>query len=159
MKKDRRGINPASKPSGDGCVECLASPRGWWLHLRRCAECGHIGCCDSSPSQHASKHAAATGHPIIGSFEPCEDWFFDFEKQRMVNGVELLPNTLTFGGSTRARTVRKSPSQLGIAPALAGVNHFSFDRYERWRTENEQGPHGGFQRWSARQEYGGQRGT
>ena len=61
MKKAARGINPASKPSGDGCVECLESPRGWWLHLRRCAECGHIGCCDSSPSQHASKHAAATG--------------------------------------------------------------------------------------------------
>jgi hypothetical protein len=116
------------------------------------AECGHIGCCDGSPSQHASKHAAATGHPIIGSFEPGEDWFFDFEKQRMVNGVELLPKTLASGGSTRARTVRKSPSQLGIAPALAGVNHFSFDRYERWRTENEQGPHGGFQRWSARQD-------
>ncbi len=38
MKKDRRGINPASKPSGDGCIECLASPKGWWFHLRRCAE-------------------------------------------------------------------------------------------------------------------------
>ena len=91
MKKAAHGINPASKPSGDGCVECLASPRGWWFHLRRCAECGHIGCCDSSPSQHASKHAAATGHPIIASFEPGEDWFFDYEKQAMVKGVELLP--------------------------------------------------------------------
>jgi ubiquitin-hydrolase Zn-finger-containing protein len=91
MKKDRRGINPASKPSGDGCVECLASPKGWWFHLRRCAECGHIGCCDSSPSQHASKHAAATGHPIITSFEPGEDWFFDYEKRGMIKGAELLP--------------------------------------------------------------------
>jgi hypothetical protein len=91
MKKDQRGINPASKPSGAGCVECLASPKGWWFHLRRCAECGHIGCCDSSPSEHASKHAAATGHPIIASFEPGEDWFYDYEKQRMIKGVELLP--------------------------------------------------------------------
>ncbi|MGA2534591.1 MAG: UBP-type zinc finger domain-containing protein [Terracidiphilus sp.] len=91
MKRAARGINPVSKPSGDGCVECLASLRGWWFHLRRCAECGHIGCCDSSPSQHASKHAAATGHPIITSFEPGEDWFFDYEKQAMVKGVELLP--------------------------------------------------------------------
>jgi Zn-finger in ubiquitin-hydrolases and other protein len=91
MKKADRGINLASKPSGDGCVECLASPNGWWFHLRRCAECGHIGCCDSSPSQHASKHAAATGHPIIASFEPDEDWFFDYEKQRMIQGVDLLP--------------------------------------------------------------------
>jgi hypothetical protein len=91
MKKDRRGINTASKASGNGCVECLTSPKGWWLHLRRCAECGHIGCCDSSPSQHASKHAAATGHPIITSFEPDEDWFFDYERQAMFKGVELLP--------------------------------------------------------------------
>ncbi len=91
MKKGPRGINLASKPSGDGCVECLASPKGWWLHLRRCAECGHIGCCDSSPSQHASKHAAATGHPIIASFEPGEDWFFNYEKQGMIKGAELLP--------------------------------------------------------------------
>jgi hypothetical protein len=91
MKMGLRGINLASKPSGDGCVECLASPQGWWLHLRRCAECGHIGCCDSSPRQHASKHAAATGHPIIASFEPGEDWFFDYAKNRMINGVELLP--------------------------------------------------------------------
>jgi hypothetical protein len=91
MKKDRRGFNIASKPSGDGCVECLASPKGWWFHLRRCAECGHIGCCDSSPSQHASKHAAATGHLIIASFEPGEDWFFDYEKRGMIKGVELLP--------------------------------------------------------------------
>ena len=86
MKKGLRGINPASKPSGDGCVECLASPKGWWFHLRRCAECGHIGCCDGSPSQHASKHAAAAGHPIIASFEPGEDWFYDYEKQAMIKG-------------------------------------------------------------------------
>jgi hypothetical protein len=91
MKKNHVGINPASKPSGDGCVECLASPNGWWFHLRRCAECGHIGCCDSSPSQHASKHAAATGHAIIASFEPGEDWFYDYEKQEMIKGVKLLP--------------------------------------------------------------------
>ena len=91
MKKAAHGINPASKPSGDGCVECLTSPRGWWFHLRRCAECGHIGCCDSSPSQHASKHAMATGHSIITSFESGEDWFFDYEKQAMAKGAELLP--------------------------------------------------------------------
>ena len=91
MKKSERGINPASKPSGNGCVECLESPAGWWFHLRRCAECGHIGCCDSSPSQHASRHAAETGHPIIASFEPGEDWFFDYETQQMFKSARLLP--------------------------------------------------------------------
>jgi len=113
MKKDRRGINTASRPSGSGCVECLASPKGWWLYLRRCAECSHIGCCDSSPSQHASKHAAATGQAITRSFEPGEDWCFDYEKQRMVNGVELLP-AQSHPEDQPGRTVRKSPGQLGI---------------------------------------------
>jgi uncharacterized UBP type Zn finger protein len=37
-------------------------------------ECGHVGCCDNSPNRHASKHFAETGHPIIRSVEPGEDW-------------------------------------------------------------------------------------
>ena len=93
MKKPEirdRGINPASKPSGNGCVECLAS-NGWWLHLRRCAQCGHIGCCDSSPSQHASAHAHSTGHQVIASFEPGEDWFYDYQTREMTEGPTLLP--------------------------------------------------------------------
>lgn len=44
-------IDPTVPPSGTGCVECDAAG-GWWFHLRRCARCGHIGCCDDSPSQH-----------------------------------------------------------------------------------------------------------
>ena len=71
MKSERNGISPTAKPSRPGRAECAASG-GWWFHLRRCAQCGHIGCCDSSPSQHASKHYAATGHPVIMSFEPAE---------------------------------------------------------------------------------------
>ena len=84
------GINPSAKPSGTGCVECLSS-NGWWLHLRRCAECGHIGCCDSSPSQHGSRHAKETGHPIGTSFEPGESWFWNYQTQKMVTGAELAP--------------------------------------------------------------------
>lgn len=90
MSTHHTGINPAALPSGTGCVECLASD-GWWLHLRRCAECGHIGCCDSSPSQHGSKHAAETGHAIAASFEPGESWFWNYRTARMVTGVELAP--------------------------------------------------------------------
>ena len=82
------GINVESEPSGTGCVECLETG-GWWLHLRRCAECGHIGCCDSSPSRHATKHAHASGHPVITSFEPGEDWFWSYTLSAMVAGVPL----------------------------------------------------------------------
>ena len=88
MKSEREGINLNAKPSGTGCVECLATD-GWWLHLRRCAECGHIGCCDSSPNQHASKHNATTSHPIINSFEPGEDWFYDYRTRKTFEGPKL----------------------------------------------------------------------
>ena len=84
-----QGIDVSAPPSGTGCVECDASG-GWWFHLRRCAQCGHVGCCDSSPSQHASAHAAGTGHPLIQSFEPGEDWFWSYAENRMyASGPEL----------------------------------------------------------------------
>jgi hypothetical protein len=88
MKSLRDGINPSAKPSGTGCAECLVTG-SWWFHLRRCAECGHIGCCDSSPNQHASKHFAETGHPVIRSFEPGERWFFDYRTQDLFSGPTL----------------------------------------------------------------------
>jgi Zn-finger in ubiquitin-hydrolases and other protein len=86
--KTIEGINPNSKPTGTGCAECLATG-GWWLHLRRCAECGHIGCCDSSPGQHAEKHAFLMGHPIVASFEPLQNWFFDYRTGKIVKGMKL----------------------------------------------------------------------
>jgi hypothetical protein len=82
------GIDTDVPPSGTGCVECLAA-QGWWVHLRRCAQCGHIGCCDTSPSQHASAHWRQTGHPVIRSFEPGEDWFWDFRTDRAFRGPVL----------------------------------------------------------------------
>ena len=82
------GIDPEATPSGTGCVECEVAG-GWWVHLRRCAQCGHIGCCDSSPSQHATAHYEATGHPVMQSFEPGEDWFWDFSGSVGVTGPRL----------------------------------------------------------------------
>jgi uncharacterized UBP type Zn finger protein len=61
----------------DGCEECLAHG-GVWLHLRICLECGHVGCCDDSPGQHATKHFRLSGHPVIRSLEPGEDWSWCF---------------------------------------------------------------------------------
>jgi hypothetical protein len=75
-----KGVDPAVAPTGTGCVECEAT-QGWWLHLRRCTQCGHIGCCDTSPSQHATKHAKETGHPVIRSFEPGEEWFWSYPEE------------------------------------------------------------------------------
>jgi hypothetical protein len=83
-----KAIDPTIPPSGDGCVECVAE-HGWWLHLRRCTACGHIGCCDNSPKKHATHHFHATGHPIITSFEPGEDWFYDYDTKEYVEGPPL----------------------------------------------------------------------
>jgi Zn-finger in ubiquitin-hydrolases and other protein len=58
-----------------GCEDCLASG-GWWVHLRMCQSCGHIRCCDDSPSKHASAHARDFNHPVIRSAEPSEDWSY-----------------------------------------------------------------------------------
>jgi hypothetical protein len=65
-----------------GCAECLKAG-GTWVHLRMCQTCGVIACCDSSPSQHASHHAADVGHPIARSVEPGEDWSWCYVDQVM----------------------------------------------------------------------------
>ena len=87
---DAPAIDPTVPPSGTGCVECLAA-EGWWFHLRRCAQCGHIGCCDSSPAQHASGHARRSGHALVQSFEPGEDWFWDYTTDQYYDGPPLAP--------------------------------------------------------------------
>lgn len=87
-----QGIDTAVSPSGTGCAECEAGG-GWWFHLRRCAACGHVGCCDSSPSQHATAHFRETGHRYMQSFEPGEDWYWDYETEAMIDGPRLAAPT------------------------------------------------------------------
>jgi uncharacterized UBP type Zn finger protein len=66
-----------------GCEECLKLGMSW-VHLRMCQECGHIGCCDNSEGKHATAHYAETGHPVIRSVEPGEDWSWCYEDQLML---------------------------------------------------------------------------
>ena len=71
-------VAPDPAPGADGsrsCGDCLQEGTRW-VHLRRCLSCGRIGCCDSSPRQHATAHAGSTGHPVVQSFEPGEDWLW-----------------------------------------------------------------------------------
>ena len=86
----RRTVDPSAAPTGTGCAECDAAG-GWWVHLRRCAKCGHIGCCDDSLGRHATAHWRETKHPVIRSFEPGEDWFWDYAEKTYVDGPELAP--------------------------------------------------------------------
>ncbi|WP_224361556.1 ubiquitin carboxyl-terminal hydrolase 14 [Hyalangium versicolor] len=71
-----------------GCEECLRSG-GRWVHLRMCLLCGHVGCCDSSPQRHATEHFQQTGHPLMRSMEPGEDWGWCYVDQVELEGSEL----------------------------------------------------------------------
>ena len=67
-------LPPSVEPTTpEGCTDCLAIGARW-VHLRECLDCGHVGCCDSSPRRHATAHYTATSHPVVTSAEPGEDW-------------------------------------------------------------------------------------
>lgn len=67
----------AVTPSAEGCQECLVLG-DTWVNLRQCMVCGQVGCCDDSKNKHASRHFKATGHPIMKSLVPGEDWMWCF---------------------------------------------------------------------------------
>jgi uncharacterized UBP type Zn finger protein len=75
-------VRAVSPNTPEGCEECLKTG-SWWVHLRLCLICGHVGCCDSSPNKHATKHFRGTSHPIVKSFEPGEDWGWCYPDQLM----------------------------------------------------------------------------
>lgn len=78
-----RVIRPVPPPAQHACAECvqLGTP---WVHLRQCLTCGQVGCCDSSPMRHARAHAAATGHVIVRSIEPGENWRWCYVDEQFV---------------------------------------------------------------------------
>ncbi|MGV8985329.1 MAG: UBP-type zinc finger domain-containing protein [Cypionkella sp.] len=71
-------------PGTLGCEECL-KVGGWWVHLRLCRTCGHVGCCDDSPGKHATGHFHASGHPIIEGYDPPEGWGWCYVDKRFVD--------------------------------------------------------------------------
>jgi uncharacterized UBP type Zn finger protein len=76
-------LEVAAPNTAAGCEECLRTGSSW-VHLRLCVGCGHVGCCDSSPNRHATRHNRATGHPVIASFEPGEAWMYCYADDLMV---------------------------------------------------------------------------
>jgi uncharacterized UBP type Zn finger protein len=73
-------VKPATP---NGCEECLKTG-DWWVHLRVCLICGKVGCCDSSPNRHATRHFHESKHPIVQSMEPGEDWRWCFADETEV---------------------------------------------------------------------------
>lgn len=66
------------------CRDCVATGSGW-VHLRLCLACGYVGCCDSSPNKHTTKHVTSTGHPTVRSLEPGETWGYCYEDDAWVD--------------------------------------------------------------------------
>jgi phosphoenolpyruvate-protein phosphotransferase len=77
-------VKPVPPRTPSGCEECLAAGTSW-VHLRLCLTCGHVGCCDSSPGRHATRHAHATSHPVIASYEPGDRWAWCYTDQAEVD--------------------------------------------------------------------------
>ena len=78
-----RAVEPSTV---EGCEDCLAMD-GTWVHLRLCMDCGHVGCCDSSPNRHATAHTQGSGHLVVQSFEPGERWAWCYEDEGILEDV------------------------------------------------------------------------
>jgi phosphoenolpyruvate-protein phosphotransferase len=85
-------VTPVPPRTPTGCEECLTAGTAW-VHLRLCLTCGHVGCCDSSPGRHATRHAHATSHPVIASYEPGERWAWCYTDQV---GVDLPSQAMPY---------------------------------------------------------------
>jgi hypothetical protein len=80
----------AVTPSAIGCEECLRTG-DWWVHLRLCRGCGHVGCCDDSPNRHAARHFQTMGHPIIEGYDPPEGWGWCYVDEILVELPDQTP--------------------------------------------------------------------
>jgi ubiquitin-hydrolase Zn-finger-containing protein len=76
-------IQDVSPDSSEGCGDCLAIGSRW-VHLRMCLSCGHVACCDSSPNRHATAHAGGSGHAVVRSMEPGEEWRWCYVDRTLV---------------------------------------------------------------------------
>jgi len=72
-----QGLKKVARAKKRECEDCVRTG-DQWVHLRTCQTCGGTRCCDSSPNQHASKHARSTSHPVTNSAEPGESWLYCF---------------------------------------------------------------------------------
>lgn len=89
-QEELRHAKAMRNPRGEGCDDLSAFPpvgpveearcqrcleeNLHWVALRKCLACGAVGCCDSSPGQHATAHFRDSEHPVMQSAEPGEDW-------------------------------------------------------------------------------------
>ena len=115
-------IDDVKHPKRKECEDCVKIG-AWWVHLRTCQQCGGTRCCDSSPNKHASKHAHATGHPVIASGEDANlrgSWAFvcaggsmpDLPRTTDPRLLAAIPKMQPWpGASTNRRWVLREPGR------------------------------------------------
>ena len=96
------GIKTIKRPKTQECAECVKIGASW-VHLRTCQTCGVTLCCDTSPNHHATKHAKATGHPVIASAEPGERWLYCYPDDLFVEYYCLF----LWGGSNASDDIER----------------------------------------------------
>ena len=90
------------------CASCVEIG-DTWVHLRQCLTCGRTGCCDQSRNKHATAHFRETGHPMIRSIEPGEDWLWCYPDDRLYQLDPATDDGPSRGGSD-ANSARVSPT-------------------------------------------------
>lgn len=81
--KDIDEVTVLKQPQEQLCAVCVTQG-GSWVHLRTCQTCGITLCCDSSPGKHATQHFRETGHPVIISAEPGEQWIWCYAHEQIM---------------------------------------------------------------------------
>src|SRR5207302_6569065 len=104
------------------CEECVKIGARW-VHLRTCQECGTTQCCDDSPNRHASKHARATGHPVIASAEPGERWLYCYPDEAFAE--YRADARLTSSCLNAQRPAHFRAAHSGVVHLRAGLEFFS----------------------------------
>lgn len=98
--------DPQVDPPADGCASCLEIG-GTWFHLRQCLACGRTGCCDQSEHRHATAHFRETGHPMIRTAQPGEDWQWCYLDDRL-----YMPGDATDDADDAAATADQQEGRI-----------------------------------------------
>jgi uncharacterized UBP type Zn finger protein len=79
-KDQIKDVHPSDITVCEDCVKIGDT----WVNLRMCLICGHVGCCDSSKNKHATKHFQETGHPIMKSVSPEEQFTWCYVDEMVI---------------------------------------------------------------------------
>ena len=118
----------------DVCEACTISG-DTWVNLRQCLICGRTGCCDSSPNTHATIHFRETGHPVMRSVMPGQDWaycYVDEETMRQDDaGSWQILDSFFDAGLWFARNVLADGARLPFPEDATAGDGFPLGVWER----------------------------